>query len=248
MQIETPIDNQIENQSNADIMRQMMAIVEKHFSIHTVANSLTPQLIVNPKSGEPPFVIPLSGQIDDMVELIVNQVFVRAENAIKNCLYQFTHDFNYSLSNEEVTLFKDAFCETLNEESFDQWFKVVMPLLVKRINFRNKHTKGTIHPLKLYEFGYNLRLSEEPFEVDWCFPHDGIDMSEFSDHRAKISESGRIFITSLTELDGTEVDLSNLDDNGADGYPLTDEPIDWCDLKPQQVQLYDFITRNKAKC
>lgn len=234
------------NTNPNSILTLVLDTLKESYDIHPVDNTVVGEYLINPKDKRPPFRIVIN-DLKDMVNLIYNQKFIWAENAIKNCLFEFAMQFNDDLTDEELEIFKGYSDDAPSEEAFNQWYDTFFPMLEKRIERRNTLIDGEIRTLKLTQFGHELRTDGTSIEIDWCFDADGgIDITQFNDHKAMINEFGQIFITSLTDKDGKSVDLSQFYDATAEGIPLTPKPLDWLNIKARMGQLYLSLNRAKA--
>ena len=238
----------MKNAEQITTLDEAMSELAKYYDMYTLPVVGGYQFAINPKNGNPPYYI---AQLEDGAEFfkaILNQRFIWAENAIKNCLFEWTFLTNMDLTPEELNTFKNYKDIEPCEDGFNDWMETFFPMLVKRIDYRNNKVGGPVTDLKIHQFGHELTTEDEPIIVHWNCKQTEIDLTKYKDHKAKICENGQIAITSLTKMDGTVIDCIEPDNvEFREGITLTPEPQDWLNLKAEAAQIYSAISRAAAK-
>jgi hypothetical protein len=228
--------------TESQFLEQIMTIINQEYNLHLFESDLFQRFVVHPKNGNPPYIVGFNEDLEQLVKAIYNQKFIWAERAIRNCLFELAYTYNADITDDELETFKNYQDEAPAEEGFNRWYDTFFPMLLERIEFRNQQLDGPSQSLKLYQFGHELRVHDEPIVIDWVFEAGRFDISAHQDHKAKICEDGRIVLTSLTDSKGAVLDCTNLDVDCPEGLPLMPEPLDWANIKPERARLYEALS------
>lgn len=187
-----------------------------------------------------PFLLP-EGTLENIDEVNQEDALYSFCIALTKLLHRLVDLTGCEYTADEKAILERAPLGEVSTNEMNQVIKILMPMIVARLNVLNHWSPRKTDSLVITKIGEAITLSQ-PWVLPFSHPSITVDIDYYSSHTAKIREDGMVTYVSVIEPDGKEIFTANnhkevLSDGCVQypfvhGIPVFSESTNWFCIKP----------------